>query len=168
MNKVCGAKTRTGGRCKVAGMANGRCRKHGGKAGRPAVHGRYARVLQARLRQKLDGYRSDPTPGDLAVELALTRALLDEWLERHSESLNAEEIGVAQALLRDIRGTVDTMNRIYERTSLTAAEVQYLKARIADLAVNYIPNDEQRAAFFLELEVAVGGGPQPLGPGNGR
>jgi hypothetical protein len=71
-------------------------------------------------------------------------------------------------LLRDIRATVDTMNRIYERTSLTAAEVQYLKARIADLAVKFVPDDVKRAAFFAELEAAVGGAPQPLGPGNGR
>jgi hypothetical protein len=60
------------------------------------------------------------------------------------------------------------MNRIYERTAPTASEVQYLKARIADLAVRYVPDDSKRADFFRELEAAVGGGPQSLGPSDGR
>jgi hypothetical protein len=167
MKQVCGAKTRTGGRCQVAGMANGRCRKHGGKAGRPAVHGRYSLVHKQALREKAELFLSDPRPGDLTDELALARALLQGWLDRSPNEPDAETISLTQTLLRDIRQTVDTMNRIYERTALTAAEVQYLKARIADLAVKYVPNDDKRAAFFVELEAAVGGAPQALGPGNG-
>ena len=37
----CGAKTRTGGRCKQPAMANGRCRLHGGKSLSGKQHGRY-------------------------------------------------------------------------------------------------------------------------------
>lgn len=37
----CGAKTRTGGRCKQPAMVNGRCRLHGGKSLSGKQHGRY-------------------------------------------------------------------------------------------------------------------------------
>jgi len=39
--EFCGAKTRTGGRCKQPAMANGRCRLHGGKSLSGKQHGRY-------------------------------------------------------------------------------------------------------------------------------
>lgn len=37
----CGAKTRTGGRCKQPAMANGKCRLHGGRSLSGKQHGRY-------------------------------------------------------------------------------------------------------------------------------
>ena len=39
--RLCGAKTRTGGRCKQPAMKNGRCRLHGGKSLSGKQHGRY-------------------------------------------------------------------------------------------------------------------------------
>lgn len=37
----CGARTRTGGRCRQPAMKNGRCRLHGGKSKSGKEHGRY-------------------------------------------------------------------------------------------------------------------------------
>ena len=37
----CGAKTRTGGKCKQPAMKNGRCRLHGGKSLSGKQHGQY-------------------------------------------------------------------------------------------------------------------------------
>jgi hypothetical protein len=175
---LCEAKTRQTGRpcSRPAGWGTdhpgrGKCKLHGGaSSGRPLIHGRYSLAHRKSLRAKMDHLLSDPTPGDLSEELALTRALLQDYLDRvlQDDELSAENISVCQSLLRDIRVIVDTMNRIYERSSLTAAEVQYLTARIADLAVKFVPDDMKRAAFFVELEAAVGGGPERLGPGNGR
>lgn len=54
MAETCGAKTRSGGKCKSRQMANGRCRMHGGKStGAPdkntnaQTHGFYSDALQA-------------------------------------------------------------------------------------------------------------------------
>ena len=42
MSRVhCGAKTRTGGKCKQPAMLNGKCRLHGGKSKAGREHGRY-------------------------------------------------------------------------------------------------------------------------------
>jgi len=51
---TCDAKTRAGGLCQNAPMANGRCRMHGGKSLRGIAsprfkHGRYSKDLVARL-----------------------------------------------------------------------------------------------------------------------
>jgi hypothetical protein len=171
---LCEAKTRQAGRpcSRPAGWGTdhpggGRCKLHGGaSSGRPVTHGRYSLKHRKSLLGKVDRLLSDPTPGDLSQELALTRALLQDYLDRlpQERELSTGEISVCQSLLREIRTIVDTMNRIYERSSLTAAEVQYLKARIADLAVKYVPDDMKRAAFFVELEAAVGGGTVRGGP----
>lgn len=39
--KRCNARTRAGGRCKLAAMPNGKCRLHGGRSLSGAAHGRY-------------------------------------------------------------------------------------------------------------------------------
>jgi hypothetical protein len=44
--KACGAKTRSGGRCKTAGMENGRCRMHGGPTPSGFKHGRHSKLLK--------------------------------------------------------------------------------------------------------------------------
>ena len=47
--KPCNARTRSGGRCKLAPTpGNARCRFHGGRAGRPIVHGAYSKLLRKR------------------------------------------------------------------------------------------------------------------------
>ncbi len=62
---TCNAKTRAGGLCKNAPMANGRCRMHGGKslcgiASPRFKHGRYSKYLVARLAGRyLEEHRED-------------------------------------------------------------------------------------------------------------
>ena len=39
--RLCNARTRAGGRCKLPAMRNGRCRLHGGKSLSGSAHGRF-------------------------------------------------------------------------------------------------------------------------------
>lgn len=87
---LCGAKTRQGGVCKQAALANGRCHYHGGKSpgGIASPHykdGRYSKVLPQRMRE------------------AYTLALDDPQLLEQRE-----QIAILDARLLDLLGRVDT------------------------------------------------------------
>lgn len=163
--KLCGAKTRGGSECrKQAGWGTGhagegRCRLHGGNAGRPIETGRYSLRHRASLEEKATAFLSDSAPGDLTGELALMRALLQDYLERFPDTapLSLENIQHIYEMLESIGRTVERIARILNQTALTQAEVQFLKARLVDLAVKYVDNS-RRDAFFAELSAAFGGG----------
>jgi hypothetical protein len=155
--KTCGAKTRSGTPCKRAPMPNGRCKLHGGMAtGRPLTTGRYSLKHRASLAEKMQAFRADPQPGDLADELALMRALLADYLERFptGQPLVYEDIERVVGLLSEISKLVERINRIMTTTALTAAEVQYLQARLADLVTTYVEPQKQEA-FLLELSQSL-------------
>ena len=50
---ACGARTRTGGQCRVPPMANGRCRDHGGLSTGPRTAEGLARMRRAKTRHGL-------------------------------------------------------------------------------------------------------------------
>lgn len=87
--KVCGARTRSGGRCKQRGLANGRCRWHGGKStGPPLKHGRhshYARILGSRFAELL----TDPELLRSHEELALFDTFMTEQAGRIGVGISA-------------------------------------------------------------------------------
>lgn len=82
-DNVCGAKTRSGKRCKNKGMTNGRCRLHGGAStGAPKgnknaqKHGIYSRIFSS---DELDA--AIAMQGDVSRELAIARLQLARLLE---------------------------------------------------------------------------------------
>lgn len=159
----CGAKTRDGSPCqRPAGWGtekpDGRCKQHGGKAGRPPKHGRYAAKRSESLQEKIREYREDPDPAEMWEELAVLRAVLQEWLS-DMDAVTEENVGVLLDLQNAIRRTLDSINKIQTRSALTAAEVEYLQARVADLFKSYVPEDRRDAALN-ELRDAV----DPDGP----
>jgi hypothetical protein len=88
MLPICGAHSRTTGKpCQnVAGkgtdhLGQGRCRYHGGAT--PIKHGLYSKVRRGRLGQRIAEIASRTDLLDLNEELALLKALLQQWLLEH-------------------------------------------------------------------------------------
>lgn len=153
----CNARTRDGDPCKNWAMQNGRCRMHGGKStGRPVVHGRYSVKHRAKLAEKYRAFLEDPEPGNLLNELAMMRALFQDYLSRFDDGvpLPADDIERLYAMLDTIGKLVERISRILNSTALTAAEVQYLQARLADLITQYVEVDK-RERFLDELQRVV-------------
>ena len=140
-------------------MPNGRCYRHGGASpGRPIITGRYSLTHRAALHEKMQVFLSDPRPGDLTAELALMRALLQDYLGRFGDGvqLPALEIERIMSMVETVSRLVERIARIMNQTALTAAEVQLLQVRIVDLLVKYVPDPAQRLAFLDELATTVG------------
>ncbi len=159
--QVCGAKTRDGDPCKNAPVTgHARCRMHGGTSpGRPIIHGRYSLIHRAALAAKVATFLADPRPGDLTDELALLRALLQDHLERFPDGvpLEVSEIGCVMAMVDAVARLVERISRIVNQTALTAAEVQLLQVRLADLVVKYVDGADRQLAFLDELAATVDG-----------
>ena len=86
---LCGAKKKGGGTCAnhpLRGQA--RCKFH---KGRPITHGRYSALIgrSDRIAALVEELAEDPDPLDTIPELVLTRALLRDWVERYSETMEA-------------------------------------------------------------------------------
>lgn len=97
MAKHCGAKTRTGGRCKSAPMPNGRCRQHGGKSTGPKdnrgnqnarKHGIYGSHLTPQEREQFDAIEL----GAVDQELRLARIRLARALAAEAEAQGEPEV----------------------------------------------------------------------------
>ena len=163
MNK-CGAKTRSGGTCKQPSgwgtehVGEGRCKLHGGNAGRPIIHGRYSLKHREKLAESVQKFLEDPSPGDLTAELALNRALLQDFLDRYPDGvrLPAKDIDIIYGMTDAIGRTVERISRILNQTALTQADLSYLQAVLSDLLLRYIDDPEKRIRFLGELREAFG------------
>jgi len=120
--------------------------REGTTGGAPPKHGRYSAKRREDLQEKIEEYREDPKPAEMWEELALLRAVLQEWLS-NLESVDEDAVGVIIDLQSSIRRTLDTINKIQTRTALTAAEVDFLQARIADLFSEYVPAEKRDEAL---------------------
>jgi len=89
----CNAVKKNGQRClRWAGhrtdhVGYGRCSLHGGAS--RVNHGRYSLMKHARLREKVERYENDPDPLNIFPELAMLRALAEDYLERYEETTAA-------------------------------------------------------------------------------
>ena len=136
-------------------VGEGRCKHHGGNnKGGNLKHGRYSAKNASRLQEKVEAFRDDPEPGSLWEELALQRAVLQDFNQRVVDGLSKEEAEHIFAMTEAITRTVDRINKIMSRTALTGAEIEYLQARYADILKRYVPADS-RAAALRELRGAV-------------
>ena len=156
----CGAMTRRGAPCKTPAMANGRCRMHGGtNPGRPVEHGRFSLTHRQALAEKVQRFLEDDRPGDLTDELALMRALLQDYLERFptGQALPAKEIARVMDWIETIGRLVERIARMMNQTALTAAEVRLLQARLADVLIRHVEDPTTRLAILDELAAAVSG-----------
>jgi len=157
----CGAKKRDGTPCRAPAMPNGRCRIHGGKSLKGAEsptfkHGKnsiYKDYVPARIKDKVAGFM-DADPLDLTHELALTRALLADFLARFSDNvvnLDAISISIASDLIDRINKTVSTISKIKNDTALPGAEVAFLAVSMVALLDRYVDDPDKREAFKQEI-----------------
>lgn len=140
-------------------MPNGRCRLHGGMSpGRPIIHGRYSLKHRRSLAVKAQEFLEDPEPGNLLSELALIRALMQDYLERFPEDspLPAADIFRLLDMVKSISRLVERISRILNQTALTQAEVQFLQGRLADIIVTYIDDPDRRIKCLDEIESSFG------------
>lgn len=164
MSRLCEATTRQGTPCELpAGwgtdhVGEGRCRKHGGNAGRPIIHGRYSLKHRASLQAKADEFLSDAAPSDLSSELALARALLQDYLERYNEGMPipVEEIERIMGMIETISKLTERIMRMLQQTALTQAELELFVVTIADLVVKYVDDPTRRDAFIREAQNIAG------------
>jgi hypothetical protein len=127
--------------------------KEGTTGGAPPKHGRYSAKRSEGLQRKIQEYRNDPNPAEMWEELALIRAVLQEWLEDIDE-VTDDSVSVLLDLQNEIRRTLDTINKIQTRSALTAAEVDFLQARIADLLNEYVPAEKRDEALTDLRQIA--------------
>ena len=159
--KQCGAKTRAGTPCKQkAGwgtdhVGQGRCKLHGGNAGRPPIHGRYS-IRKKQLAEKHERFLDDPRPYDLTEELALTRALMENYLDRFDGmNMPANDIERVVAMVETISRVVQRIARILNDTALTQAEIALLQAALASAvsrtANRHFDDSDERQAFVSDF-----------------
>ncbi len=161
--KQCKAKAKSSGqRCKKAAM-DGKdvCRTHGGLAGRPPIHGRYSVHKRASLQGKIEQFYNDPSAGDLRSELALMRALLQDYIDRFEDGmpLGADDIGRMYAMVDGIGKTVERIAKILAMTALTQAELQLLQVTLIDALSEFIPDPERQRAFVSRVFGTFSSGP---------
>jgi hypothetical protein len=152
----CGAKRRnTDERCRAPAMANGRCRIHGGLTPRGTAlpqfrHGRYSKLLPARLADRYQEMLGDQDLTSLRNDLALTEARLIEALEQIRDGVSAAHVQAIrdaferyvslgpsidpahEAAWTTLRAAVET-NRGVEDDTATWREVERLTDRKARL-----------------------------------
>ena len=157
----CGAKTKHDGTpCKRAGTggAGGKCHLHGGKStGRPIITGRYSVTHRKSLADKMLRHTEDPAPSDLLPELAMMRALFQDYLDRFSDGvrLPADDIGRLFALLESIGKQVERIEKIRAGYALTPAEVALLVASLLDVLKKYLPEDKLTLLHY-EMRSRIG------------
>ena len=140
-------------------MLNGRCRMHGGMSpGRPIIHGRYSLKHRQSLAHKAQAFLDDPEPGNLLSELALMRALMQDYLERFPDgvALPAADVFRLLDMLETVSRLVERISRILNQTALTQAEIQFLQGRLADIIVTYIDDSDKRLECLDEIEASFG------------
>ena len=161
----CGAKTRKGTPCRrPAGwgtdhVGTGKCKLHGGAStGPPIKTGRYSLRHRRKLQAKIGQFLDDPAPGDLTSELALMRALLQDYLERFPDGqrLSLERIGDIYGMVESIGRLVERISKILNATALTQAEVGFLVARFTDLMSTYIDDPNKMGKFLDDLRATTG------------
>ena len=171
------------GACKFHGGATSENLSGNIKSGRTATITRQR--LASSIQSYLELDRNDLL--DMTYELAATKAIYDELLSIFPEPPTLEDfdfrdyVGNAEGLKEALKifaakideygsyflkmqqmigslgNLAEKMSRIETRNSLTAAQVLYLRATVADLLIKYIadPNDRERAA--KELANRMGG-----------
>lgn len=160
----CKAKAKgTGQRCKNRAVAGQQvCRIHGGAgSGRPLTHGRYSMVKRQAIQEKIEQFYNDPNAGDLRSELALLRALLQEYLDRFDdiETVTGIDIGRVFEMVDGIGRLVERIAKILATTALTQAELQLLQVTMIDTLSEFIPEPERQRAFISRVFGTLRGSP---------
>lgn len=119
------------------------------------MNGRQAYTSRAKLKRTRDAYLEDRDKlMDLSEELATLRAIFQEFLDVFADP-NQDDYGIHLNRVIKIISTmgtlVDKISKIESRNKITAAEVMYLQATVADLLIKYIHDPVQQEQAVKEL-----------------
>ena len=97
MDRLCGAKTRSGSACQNRPMPNGRCRMHGGKslggiASPNFKHGGYSKFLPVRLGDNYQEAMADPELLALRDDIALLDARVHDLMGHRAQIMLLEKV----------------------------------------------------------------------------
>lgn len=137
--RTCGARKKRGqGNCRrPAGwgtehLGSGRCKLHGGAS--PIKHGRYSQVATRRLGELLAHHAEDPDPTNLLEELALMRALTEDYVCRLEAWREKERfLGALEAIEGKPRENLDVSDAIQllDRIGAMAKRIEDMRAQNA-------------------------------------
>jgi|TARA_Y100000310_G_scaffold313033_1_gene360934 hypothetical protein len=98
----------------------------------------------------------DPEPTNLAAELALSRGLLQDHLDKFVDGvmLDSQTIGNIQNMIQGIAVLVEKIDRIANRDTIVATDVVFLLQAVSAIVKTYV-TDEQYADFTTKLARAV-------------
>lgn len=150
-------------------IGTGGCKWHGGSAATPAAlmnleHGRGATVLRKSLQNRIDQYVESGDKNslyDLSYQVGTMQVLLKEVIESFPEPGEAGYGAAITRITNMVQATgslIDKISSIESRNALTAAQVLYLRARLADWIVKWLPDPEKRDLALAELASAIPGG----------
>jgi len=162
--KLCGAKTRGGGKCKKPAMPNGRCKLHGGQtpSGTDSVnfkHGLYSNAFKGQLAERFAQAEAEQAPLDLLPELRIQRAMLAERIDQVSSNRNPkpDELKSITLLADAVVRTAATIAKVRNDTALTIAEVKFIQIGMIRLIEKYVPDTNRQRDFIRELRALVPG-----------
>ena len=149
------------------------CRFHGARAGRPVIHGRYSKLLPARLAERYHESLADPEYLALRDEIALLDARIGELLaELAAQAREAEGGARMQAPWREVVALLEQRRKLAEserrwlvktQQVLTVEQAMTLLAVVRDIIMRHVQDSSTRAAIAHELRSLAEG--YALAPG---
>ena len=103
-------------------------------------------------------FLEDPAPSNLAGELAVQRAFLQDFLDKltDGDTINQKTAGHVFDMTEAIGRLVERITRMLNQTAVTQMEITFLQATITNLIVKYIDDPNKRLEFVAELRSAFG------------
>ena len=111
----------------------GTCRWHGGAT--PIKHGRFSKLQRSRIRDLIAHHLNDPQPLDTLPELAATRALAVDCLNRNYPE-------TASKLLAEATRIVERIERKNAMNAISQAELFRLMAQMGRVVETYVADPD--------------------------
>lgn len=147
-------------------VGSGACKKHGGANDQYSVTkiktGKNASSTKNRLAADIALYLNKDRKDllDLTREFATLRAVLDEYMDNFPNPMSDNyfaAIDRLQSVVGTLGSLVDKMSKVENRSTLTTAQVLYLRATVVDLFMKYLPDPDMRTRAVKELAARMGG-----------
>ena len=152
---------------KTSHNGTGACAYHGGAATEAVAlsnitSGKYSVATRSRLNGQVQRYLNMDRSQllDLTEQLAFGKAVFDEFVEKYPTPDDVNYgmwLSRFQNMLGSLGSLVEKMSRIDTRNTLTAAQVMYLRATVADLLMKYLKDPYERERAAKELASRLGG-----------
>lgn len=148
-------------------FGQGACKTHGGMNHAritSVVNGTRATMTQKHLSHRIDTFLEEDSANltNLTYELAAVRILFRDIVSLFPEEVDDPQYGMyitrASQLVSTIGTLVDKISRIETRNTITANQVLYLRATIADILTRHITDPRDRELALQDLVARMPGG----------